>query len=533
MPPPEKLDEYLATADRLLAKALGRPRSKRIDNKALDKYADMDSKRTDAYKLADRYYEGDQDTMLTDRAKQYLERSGLSYAENICAVVADAYAERLVIVGVTTSEDEKAPEANPLTGETPPKPMDLADWLWRRVWDGSQGDERQIDIHNDVARRGDGFIIVDYDTEKLRPTIIRQLPETVKCVYEDGVKVAAVKKWYTSEASPVNPEGRRVCRMNVYYPDRIEKWMRLHDNPSSSGGWIEWVDEGDPVWPTDWIGPDGKPLGIPVFHLANKPGDDAYGEYEHRQVIPLQDRLNKELLDLSAILDAMGAPQRWATGVEDTSQLKTAPGEVWTTGGENAKFGQFDPADPAGPLKSIESTITRSVKISRTPEYMLNLSGGTPSGEAVHASDRGLVSKIEGRQPKLGNQWAEVLRMATLVALTFGGTSDEEQPPVPIDVARRATININWKDPRTFNQLEHLQALQIMAELGIPQEYLWGRIEGIDVDQIKHLKVQTDMEAAAQLAAQFNRGGQTNPAEPGQGLPPGAIRVPPALAKPS
>jgi len=532
-------DEYLAAIDEILTARLG-DRGQRVSQDELDKLSDMGNKRLDAYKLADEYYSGDQDTRLTDRMKQYLELNGkVRYVENICQIVADSFVERLVITGVTTSEDEPAPPENPLNPlePKPPKPMDLADWLWNRVWDGNNGDERMITVHNDVGRRGDAFVIVDYDTERLRPRIVRQLPDQIRVIYANGIKRLAVKKWYTDDQSPTNPEGRKVCRMNLYFPDRIEKWMRLHDNASKSeGGWIEWVDDGDTQWPTPWVGNDGKPLGIPVFHLANRPDDSGYGVAEHLIVIPIQNRLNKELLDLSAILDTMGAPQRYAIGVESTENLKSAPGEIWSTGSDTntAQFGQFDPADPTGPLKSIESTITRASTISRTPRYMLELTGGAPSGEAMHTAESGLVSKVKGRQPFLGNQWTEALRMSVLVALTFGGTADEEQPPVDLAKARSCSINVVWTDPRTFNELEHLQTLGLMKALGIPDEYLWSRIEGIDVDAIKQMKMADDIANAAVMAAQFNRGGQTNPSEPGQGVPPPAapqLAVPPEAFK--
>ncbi len=531
-------DSYLGPIQAMLTATLG-PREGRLSDEALDKYADFeDGGRIDRYKLADKYYYGRQESHLTDRLQQYLEtESGVTYIENICQVVSDAFAERFVVVGVTTDHDEPAPPPPPpapppVPGEPPQappekaeKPPDLADWLWNRVWDGSQGDQRQIEVHNDMARRGDAFTIVDYDTERLRPSIVRQLPNQIRIIYENGVKSMAIKKWYTSASSPTNPAGRKICRMNLYYDDRIEKWFKLADGK----GWVEWLDDGDDVWPTPWVAKDEKPLGIPVFHVPNSPDDSGYGRAEHRIIIPIQDRLTKELIDLSSILDQEGWPQRWASGLASADSLKGEPGTVWSTENENAQFGQFDAASPSGALSSIDSTIARASKLSRTPEYMLNLSGGTPSGEALKTSESGLVSKVQGRHPFVGNQWTEMFRMSILVALSYGGTTKEEQPPVSLVDARGVSININWKDPRTFDEQAHLAALQIMKDLGIPEEYLWSRIEGVDVEAVKALKRTSDVQNAARLVADFNRGGDTNPAEPGQGVPapPGAGSPPP------
>lgn len=549
-------DNYYEAINGLLDSALpGRGSIVKPSQKQLDDYADFNGDerpaRLDRYRLADMYYDGTQVSQLTDRLKQYLEtQPGVTYNENICQAVADAYIERFTVVGITTSLDEPAPPEPPpalprpgdavlAPGEPPPpppaapepkeKPLDLAGWLWERVWDGSQGDQRQIETHQDMGRRGDAFVIVDYDADRRRSTLVRQLPDQMRVIYKNGQKSMAIKKWYTDDVAPTNPSGRKVCRMNLYYPDRIEKWFKIHKADDQGGGWLEWLDDGDEKWPVPWTylgdGEDGqKALGIPVYHFANGADDSGYGRAEHRIVVPLQDRLNKELIDLSSILDQMGWPQRWAVGVENTDNLKAEPGTVWSTpatGADGATFGQFEAAPVEGAISSIENTMSRASTISRTPKYMLELSGGTPSGEALKTAESGLVSKVQGRQPFIGNQWAEALRMAAILALVYGGTAKDEKPPVKIDDVLSCSINIVWKDPRTFDEKAHLEALQIMQTLGIPEEYLWSRIEGIDVEAVKALKTTSDARNAALLVSSFNRGGDTNPAEPGQGVPPG------------
>jgi hypothetical protein len=331
------------------------------DQEFLRRAADMGNDRIAAYGLAERYYDGDQGVELTDRLKQYLELEGVPYAENFCETVVDALAERLSVAGIE-SENE-----------------DLATWLQERVWDANEFDDEQVKVLGEATKLGDAFLIAEWDPERQIVALTYNPPHVVRVEYRNAVAQWASKVWDTDAVSPTNPTGRAIRRMNIYWPDRVEKWFRLSSD--DAGNWAAHRDEGDTAWPIPWTTKAGEPRGIPVFHFANKAKRTGYGRAEHRGTIPQQNRLNKELLDLSQILDTMGWPQRTATGVT-TSELKTAPGEVWE-GPAGAAFDQFEAADPTGPLASIEATIVRMAGRSRTPVYQMVLSGDIPSGEAL------------------------------------------------------------------------------------------------------------------------------------------------------
>jgi len=538
--------EYTREIEAILSERLG-DRAERVSQDELDKLATWPDGLISGYELYGKYYRGDHGTLLTDRLKQYLERNArFEYNENYCELVVEALVSRLKVIGVTTSEDpepaEDAPEPRdgPVPGTEAPEgpqvpssfpkgatvkrikaePLSLSGWLWEHVWDGSQGDQKQTEVHRQSAVKGDAYVVVDFDPEKGKPVLRRNSPETCRVIYKGGEKHAAIKKWESNDKSPTNPAGVRVLRMNIYYPDRVEKWFKMlgRDGENKAGGWIEWMDDGDSVWPTPWVGPDNEPMGIPVFHFANFPDDEGMGRAEIRSVVPQQDRLNKELVDLSSVLDSQGFPQRWATGVTETSGLKSNPGEVWSTESESASFGQFDAADPAGLLKSIESTIVRLADRSRTPRYMLQLSGGTPSGEALKTAEAGFKDKVEDRQTFHGNQWGEVLRMSALVSHVYGGDGDPK-PPCSFEDCQKASINVKWRDAQTKDEKAHLETLILMQTLGIPEEEIWSRIDGIDVADLREKKRKSDMENAATMMRAFDRGGDTNPAVDGQGMP--------------
>ena len=492
----------------LLEERLG-DRSTPADQDKLRAFAKFDPERAKRYTTARNYYEGEQRTLLTDRAKAYLERSGLPYAENFCATVVDALAERLSVAGVTTdlayepAPDEKAAGEE---GED-----EYADWLWD-CWDANRGDELQTDIHHETTETGDGFVLVDWDAARERARLTFNRAELITPVYEDREMTCAVKVWDSVRKSPVNPNGRAVRRMTIYWPDRVDKWFcpaKQGADKAAKDEWVEWLDEGDKGWPVPWVGADGKPLGVPVFHFANLRTIDGLGRPEHYQSIPQQDRLNKELLDLAAVMDSLGFPQRWAQGVSDTSGLTADPGVVWSSDNPGAVFGQFAAADPGGLLKACESTLIRMATRSRTPAHLIYLAQGLPSGEALKTAESGLVAKVKNRQVYYGGVWAESLRMASLVALTFA--ADKDKPPCDIEEAREAKINVRWADPETRNEKEHLDSLVVMQTLGVSDDTLLSMIPGVDAAEERDKK---ELEANSNAAAgEGMLSGAINPAE--------------------
>ena len=353
-----------------------------VDQDFLRKAAAIPNERAARYTLAEQYYLGDHHVELTDRAKQFLEASGRPYVENFCGTVVNALAERLRVTGITSDDDA------------------FAAFVWDVLWDRNRLDARMGPILTETLKKGDGFLIVNFDAAAGRPTITFNKPDRCQLHYDDGEKVWAAKSWDTAAKGPLNPNGRTLVRLNVYWPDRIEKWFRLSSD--EVGVWSEWVDEGDVSWPVDWTDAAGEPLGIPVFHLANQAGVDKWGWPEHWGNLPQQDRLTKELIDLSLILDTMGAPQRWAKNVANAGSLRSVPGEVWSTENGEAEFGQFEAADPAGALASIEATLQRISALSRTPSHMIIVSGDAPSGESQKTAEAGLVAKADDRTPAFG-----------------------------------------------------------------------------------------------------------------------------------
>lgn len=476
-----------------------------IDQEFLKKAADLGKERLDNYALFEQYYEGEHQVELPDRVKQFLERKGVEWNENFIETIVDTFAARMSISGFTTSELEE-PESGEVDAEGKPLKAqdDLADWLQDYVWEKNRMDALQSIVHFTAIQKGDSFLLTDWDNRRGCPRLSFNRPEVMKPVWnDDGLMEYCVKIWDTEVKSLTNPTGLKTRRMNVYYPGRVEKYFRLSN--AGDDKWSLHLDDDDTTWPTPWVDAAGEPLGIPVFHFANKPTGKHWGRSEIKSALPQQNALNKQILDLLIVMDTMGYPQRWGTGIEDGGALKTAPGEVWTTPQPGPNFGQFEMAPLEGPLAAIEATVLRMSGRSRTPAHLLVVStGDAPSGEALKTAESGLTSKAKYNAVFWGDTWSDVMLMAVKLAQVYGTDS---APPVTADLTE-VTINAQWNDPETRNLLSLLESLRIMKELGVSDRTILTMIPGIDADQEIAAKQMNEAAAGDALMDFIDHGGQ-------------------------
>lgn len=478
-----------------------------VDQDFLDACADLGVQRCADYALFQSYYDGEQKVRLADRVRRFLEASTLSFAENFCEPIIDVLAERLEVEGFNALiGDEPAPDA-------------FAQWL-DRVWQRNRADALQGVVHTSTFVKGDAFVTVDYNPARQLPRFTFNRPDVIKAVYssdEPDVLEYVGKLWTTTAYGPQNEKGRAIQRINVYYPDRVEKYYRMHGT-ADAGGWERWTDVEDVgVWPVPWVGKDGAPLGIAVVHFRNKPLGQMYGRSELRSVLPQQDALNKQVIDLHDILDNQAWPQRYVTGVaNDTVDLTHKPGEYLHTPAEAAKFGQLDAADPSGVLAAIEQTISRIARRSRTPLHLL-AGGGLPSGEALKTAEAGLVAKAERRGVDLGNSWEDVMLLAARVQAAYGS-------PVIADLSD-LVIETQWRNPQSRSEHDDFDWINAAQVAGVSQHSMQIRL-GLDPEEeLQHKATeQSTLDAAAGALLDAGLGAQgygaTQPVKATAGLFP-------------
>ena len=431
------------------------------------------------------YYDGEHATQLSDRQRAYLSLgSNQEFRSNYCPIVIDALVERLKVTGFACEgQDEQL-------------------WEW---WRRNRMDAMQALVHLAAARDGDAYLLVGWDNDKGLPTFSFEPAlcdgDGMMVLYADERQAprVAVKRWVVR--SEGQGEAGQYSRMNVYWPDRIERY--LVDN--LAGGQPQpYAEEGKPAV-EPWRGADGTPLGIPVVHFANKPSHYNYGVSELNDVIPLQNALNKTLIDLMAAADTTAFRIYWMLG-DDPSALNLAPGSwVYSTrppAGENgASVGFFAGEDLSNLITLKDSMAIEIARVTRTPVSYFQVGAQRPAEGTLKQEESGLVGRVKDRQVTFGNCWEDAMALARRLANAYGGAGlDETQQ-----------IDALWDDPETRNDKLLIEGLQGKAALGVPQEQLWLEM-GYDAAQIAEMQAMKAKEDTAranlgsELLRAFDRG---------------------------
>jgi hypothetical protein len=383
-----------------------------------------------------------------------------AFADNLCPAVVDAVADRLVVTGFDVEEGSEQ----------------AADDAWG-VWLANRMDRRAGEVHLEVLKQGDAYVIVWPDADG-RPTIYPNPAATVTVTYDEeqpGRLASAAKVWATVDGT---------VRATLYYPDAIEKYATRRtwtlEAPSTAKAFEPYQPEGE-EWPLK--NPYGR---VPVFHLANNAGIGEMGRSELRDVLPLQDALNKAHADRLVGMEYQALPQRWATGLEVPINPETGqpmppfiPGadRVWTVGDPDVKFGQFDSADLLQIGAVIDDMRMSIARVSSTPlHYMQLTTGNFPSGESLKTAEAKFLSKVKDRQSAFGNVWEDVLAFC----LKISGGQD-------------ARLSALWQDPAPRSEREHAETVRIKREMGITEAQALREL-GYSDEQIARMQTERTEE---------------------------------------
>ena len=420
-----------------------------------------DERRTD-YELSRQYYGGDHDTAITDRLKKFLPPR-LQFRDNFMNVVVDSLSERLTVLGFDI-EDET-----------------ISEWVGE-LWGRNRMDHMQIVVHTETIMLGDCYLLCDWDELNERPRWTHQMAEMIVPHYNQNTREIdwASKKWIQRPHIGEEPE----TRLNLYYPDRVEKFV------ARGGVWARYSEPEEP-WPVPWVDGSGEPIGVPLIHFRNRPMGSDFGQSEIINVIPMQDLLNKSLIDLTMILDTLAFPQRYTLNVNHgSSRLDILPGSVTEFHSEydGGTVGQWNAATVDGPLKSIEALVQHLAGTTRTPQHLFQIIGGIPSGEALKTAESGLVNKAKQRMVNFGNSWEDALMLAMRIQGVFGTALPEIE---------EGSIQTTWDDPETRNEQAHMESLKAKMELGITKHQIWREM-GYTQEQIDQMDEDNTQERASE-----------------------------------
>jgi hypothetical protein len=228
--------------------------------------------------------------------------------------------------------------------------------------------------------------------------------------------------------------------MNLYYADRIEKYLGSGDLDSLSLNPTFQMME---VVPNPW----GE---IPVFHFrTHKP----YGRPEHIDAFGPQDAVNKLISTHMYSVDYQGAPQRYAlsnggnasemedfadddTARENIGALQNGPGQLWYLQGVSA-VGQFPAADPGVFTGPVGEYVNAMAAITNTPSHYFVKGSYIPSGQALRVAEAPLFKKVQNRQLTFGSTWRDLFKFMFKVE------------GIPADV------EIKWENAESIDSLDN------------------------------------------------------------------------------
>lgn len=456
---------------------------------------------------------------MLSREGRTLRQADIEFDPNFCSPVIDAVNDRLIITSVTATAG----------ADTDTAASDAATKILAQVIAANEMESRYRDWNRKTLRDGDAYVIVWPDeTHPVgdQPELSNEADPT------DGTPAPAlgVNITYADPRNgrmfydPQNPRNKRffACmwevqlsgekksriRMDLYYPDRIEKWISApgnrqktakefqpfldpdddadNDYPGSGGD-----DDGDAAAAPQW--PMPNPYGqIPVFHLRTA---YEYGKPQHANAFALQDAISKLIEMLMVTVEFNGYPQRYAIQEADslgTQSIREDPlaehspadwdhdytetalsttsvvsGAISNETGSNyeanpgamqiykgfKEVGSFTTATPAAFLDPFKDFVVSIATTTGTPLWKFQgLGGQTPSGEALRIAEAPLVRNALDLMAMLGGPYEDLYEFALMIL----GVS--------------AKVKLSWANPATSDLMETWQLVKLKIELGVPRD---------------------------------------------------------------
>jgi hypothetical protein len=325
-------------------------------------------------------------------------------------------------------------------------------------------------VHTESAGVGDAYVLVWPDDEGVpRPYVHTALE---MCHEHDEEKpeivTKAAKLWKETSG------GRAYWRLTLYYPDRIEKYRSItasHDTLTvASFAPYEATERATGMaetWPLE------NPYGVvPVFHFPHDADTHRHGRSALRDVLPLQDDINQNMINRAIVLDFGAYPLRILAGVESDidsdpdsptygqpkQRIRASVDRLLTFGNSDVKALQFEAAATTPYDTAINDDLNKITVITGIPPHHFQIvSGDFPSGEALKTSESRLVSRVEDAQIDLTADWSRLLAFLLLV-----------------DGMAGARVRPVWASAHTRQIQQEIEIAATKVErIGVPQEQVW------------------------------------------------------------
>jgi hypothetical protein len=482
-------------------------------NSFLEHLKNEDESRQQQIRTYRAYYDGDPPTLMTDRQASYLntEREK-NFGVNVCSVIVDVMVERLDVSGFSVQDEVDADTEDEDGGESDTERIEkkFAEWFNLNRMDSSQNWVFQA-----ALREAESFVIVSWDEKHERPKLSHDY------AYDgtSGVKVhtkpgthreiwLASKRWQVDEST---------ARLNLYYDNRIEKYInKSGDSKFKEAHWLPYVEEDGATelvvieengsthtaavsWWTDDGTADGEPLGVPVIPFINRDNGTGRGLSEIDNAIPIQDGINKVVLDLLGAADYTGYQLYWTNGQLPTN-VEVYPGAIIPVNSSedenagNPQVGVLPAGDMSGMITLVNQMVSLLAGITGTPQSRFTPAAIRPSAGTQRQEESALLAKVNNLHKNWGQSWEDVMRMSARVDSAFGDNS--------IGDIDDMIINTVWGDVDVRNEKEFMETLAIKREkLDIPKKQLW-REAGYDAAEIEEMEEEQEAARADELEEQ-------------------------------
>lgn len=449
------------------------------------------------------------------REGRTLRQADIEFDPNLCSPVIDAVNDRLLITSVTASAGAAADSAA----------SESATNLLNQIIHENELGVRYRTWNRKGLRDGDAYIIV-WPDQTLPPDAHPELtgdidvqdtatPLGVNVTYGDprfcrmfyDPENPRRKLFFAQMWKQVDDQKKERLRINLFYADRIEKWISSPGTKQKRAAefqpYLDPDQDGDNDYPGSGSDPDNdsasasawpmpNPYGqVPVFHLRS---DVDYGKPEHRNAWAEQDGLNHSLEVLMVTMDFSAYPQRYALQEADSlgnqsiredpfgehapadwdhdyaeqalstttvnagaisnetgSEWEANPGSIMLL--KNFKtVGQFETANISNLLAPIDKFANLISTATNTPLWKFAGLGTTmPSGEALKTAELPLVQKVCDRMALFGAAWEAAYEFALKI---LGVT---------------ARVTVSWANPATNDLMEVWNLVEKWITLGMPR----------------------------------------------------------------
>lgn len=425
------------------------------------------------YAKAERYYNGDHDlAFATEKFQNTFGTLFREFALNLCPVICDAVRDKLRVVGFSVDSCEVAKLQSYEVGEAMNSATSVTSVTsaTRSIWQRNRMGTRSGEVHKEALKCGDAYIFV-WPNMRGEAVFYPNKAANVTVATDDnspGNILWAAKAWRATD---------KHIRLNIYYADRIEKYISRSESQGELPDPKDFIQFGirnaereinDTTNPqSEFRNPQSvvpNPYGVvPVFHFANNADLGTHGRSELEAAMPVQDGLNKSVLDMLVAMEFSAFRQRWAAGIEiefdDNGKpippFKAGVEHIWLTENPNARFGDFEASQLDQFLKVKDSFRIDMASVTGTPlHYFLQQTGGFPSGESLKKAETRFLAKVRDRQESFGQVWADSMAFA----LTIEGQG------------RATRLITEWEDPAPMAEREFLENILLKKQIGIPVE---------------------------------------------------------------